>query len=379
MRTRALTAFAAVAVVLGACGGSVPEQAEVPAPELDQTLALPPVVDATPAFAVKLAAPATDRRIKRARNKPGVALIVPVRVGRVRAALGHRRARLRVAAADPMQLRPLTPVVTRDADFVWTSLLLGNAVLGFDAARRLDTSGTGRLDLGAMELGIGALAETGAPAPDVLVNEHTGVQLDLPDPALLLVAARPKADLEPIRRSLRKLFPGARVRALSVPDEPGAGEAPPPPPAAGGTAVGAMSFRILEDGFIEPDPGWVEANIASGTVPILGGVTCHRIMFRQLYEALAEIQRAGLAGLIDPSQYGGCYVPRFIDRDPGKALSMHAFGLAVDINVSENGLGTRGNLDPRIVEIFEKWGFEWGGWWSRPDPMHFELDRLLSA
>jgi hypothetical protein len=28
--------------------------------------------------------------------------------------------------------------------------------------------------------------------------------------------------------------------------------------------------------------------------------------------------------------------------------------------------------------VFEKWGFEWGGRWSRPDPMHFELDRLLS-
>ena len=37
-------------------------------------------------------------------------------------------------------------------------------------------------------------------------------------------------------------------------------------------------------------------------------------------------------------------------------------------------------LDARIVEIFEKWGFEWGGRWKpRPDPMHFELARLINV
>jgi hypothetical protein len=24
-----------------------------------------------------------------------------------------------------------------------------------------------------------------------------------------------------------------------------------------------------------------------------------------------------------------------------------------------------------------KWGFRWGGYWSRPDPMHFELSRIV--
>jgi hypothetical protein len=29
-------------------------------------------------------------------------------------------------------------------------------------------------------------------------------------------------------------------------------------------------------------------------------------------------------------------------------------------------------MDPRVVEIFQRWGFNWGGLWERPDPMHFE-------
>jgi hypothetical protein len=138
-----------------------------------------------------------------------------------------------------------------------------------------------------------------------------------------------------------------------------------------------MQFRILQNGFIDPDPAWVASNISTGSVPILGTVRCHRIMIPQLASALQEISDRGLASEIRPGDYAGCYVPRFIDRDPRRGLSMHAFGLAVDLNVSTNGLGTRGDMHPEVVQIFQKWGFNWGGVWSRPDPMHFELARIV--
>jgi hypothetical protein len=139
-----------------------------------------------------------------------------------------------------------------------------------------------------------------------------------------------------------------------------------------------MTFKILKSGWIEPDPAWIEANIAEASVPILGAVTCHRVMLPQLAGALAEIEEEGLATLIRPEDYAGCYAPRFIDRDPSLPLSNHAFGLAIDLNADTNALGTQGDMDPRIVEIFARWGFEWGGYWDRPDPMHFELARLLA-
>lgn len=140
-----------------------------------------------------------------------------------------------------------------------------------------------------------------------------------------------------------------------------------------GGVIGPMRFLILENGFIRPDPAWVAANIVYADVPILGRVTCHRLMIPRLAGALREVQEAGLAHLIRPRDYGGCYVPRFIDRNPKRPLSNHAFGLAIDLNVSSNHLGARGDMDPRIVRIFARWGFQWGGLWSRPDPMHFEL------
>jgi D-alanyl-D-alanine carboxypeptidase len=41
------------------------------------------------------------------------------------------------------------------------------------------------------------------------------------------------------------------------------------------------------------------------------------------------------------------------------------------------GLSSR--QDRRLVSIFERWGFTWGGRWLVPDGMHFELLSLRSA
>ncbi|MBU0994986.1 MAG: M15 family metallopeptidase [Proteobacteria bacterium] len=52
-------------------------------------------------------------------------------------------------------------------------------------------------------------------------------------------------------------------------------------------------------------------------------------------------------------------------------LSNHSFGSAIDINPAENGIGAKTwDIPPKIVEIFRKYGFYWGGFYK--DPMHFE-------
>lgn len=140
-----------------------------------------------------------------------------------------------------------------------------------------------------------------------------------------------------------------------------------------------FSYTDLGDGTILIDPAWVGRHIVTETVPVLGQMRCHRAVFPQLVGALTEITAAGLDHLIDAGDYGGCWVPRRIDWSPDRPLSMHAWGIAFDINVATNGLGAQPTLDRRIVDILERWGFAWGGHWGRPDGMHFELARIDAA
>jgi hypothetical protein len=47
--------------------------------------------------------------------------------------------------------------------------------------------------------------------------------------------------------------------------------------------------------------------------------------------------------------------------------------------VSQNRFGRTPHQDPRIVKIFEQWGFAWGGDWLIPDGMHFEFVRFATG
>jgi len=152
------------------------------------------------------------------------------------------------------------------------------------------------------------------------------------------------------------------------------------PLATGGSvaaAVGTFSYRWFADGTVRPDPAWVAANIRTEQVPILGYVTGHRVLFPQLRGALREVVARGLADEIHPEEFGGCYVPRFIGRDPSKGLSLHTWGIAVDLNVPGNQRGVPGEINRDVVAIFKKWGFAWGGDWAWTDPMHFELAQIV--
>ena len=167
------------------------------------------------------------------------------------------------------------------------------------------------------------------------------------------------------------------VRAVERIAEQQAGEQPLLTGGSVAAAVGTFGYRYFADGTVQPDPGWVAANIRTEQVPILGSVTGHKALFPQLRTALGEVVSRGLAGEIDASEFGGCYVPRFIGHDPSNGLSLHTWGIAVDVNVPGNQRGTAGEIDRDVVAIFKKWGFAWGGDWSYTDPMHFELARIV--
>jgi hypothetical protein len=340
-------------------------------------LSLPTPVALAAAVRVDLRAmpsPSVMKTLGRAKN---VAAVAPVSVFGGRVQSGRRTVRLRTAVIDPVSFRSFAPAPTRDADFVWTSLAAGQTVLTRRAVDALRFKDPGSIAISRAQYGVGAFADNGTPnLGDLMIAGSPGAGVR---GAPVLLIGLKKGSVPDAARLARNHLRGIkRIRPLTPVAAPPQEAAPAAPVGmAEGDLIGEMTFRILKSGYIEPDPAWVQANIASGTVPILGEVTCHRLLFPQLAAALSEIQEAGLSKHINPGDYGGCYVPRFIGRDPRRGLSFHAFGLAVDLNVAGNYYGTRGDMDPRVVEIFERWGFEWGGRWSTPDPMHFQLARLM--
>jgi hypothetical protein len=139
-------------------------------------------------------------------------------------------------------------------------------------------------------------------------------------------------------------------------------------------------FIVRRDrGRIESDPDWVKGNLVDHEYPVIGRVRCHQAMVEPLDAVMREIVASGLQSLVnvnDTKRAGGCFSAREI-RTPtgssGRNLSRHAWAAAIDINPSANRFGAKPTMDARLVYVFRRHGFAWGGTWSIPDGMHFEL------
>jgi hypothetical protein len=110
--------------------------------------------------------------------------------------------------------------------------------------------------------------------------------------------------------------------------------------------------------------------------PKSGKVLFHAGAAGQLVALVHAWDEAGLLGKV--LSWGGSYVPRYV-RGSKTSLSNHSWGTAFDINAAWNGLGKEpvkagatGSVR-ELVSIAYKLGFYWGGWFPRPDGMHFEV------
>jgi hypothetical protein len=316
------------------------------------------------------------RVLRRIETTPGVEATVTLSM----ATAPVRERMVTVAAVDPSAYRLFTPGVTARSDAVWQRVAEGDLAVSPELAAEIDQPLGGDLVLGneagSLTLRVGAKASM-PPKIDAVVNEVRGGQLGMV-PGNAVIVATDGTDPSAVADALRDRVGRAVTVSPLTRSVPSQGRQTAF--LTGGSvaeAVGSFSYRYFEDGSVEPDPAWVAANLRTEGVPILGNVTCHRVMLPQLRGALQEVVGRGLEHLVDPGDYGGCYAPRFIASDPSKGLSLHTWGIAVDLNVQGNLRGTTGEIDRRVVDIFKSWGFAWGGDWSYTDPMHFELAALV--
>ncbi len=86
---------------------------------------------------------------------------------------------------------------------------------------------------------------------------------------------------------------------------------------------------------------------------------------------------------VEPLRAGWCWGYAWRAIRGAFSLSKHAPGIAIDLNAPRHPLGRRGTFSPgqvrQIRALCQKYGLKWGGDWSRPDEMHFEIIENRSA
>jgi hypothetical protein len=114
-------------------------------------------------------------------------------------------------------------------------------------------------------------------------------------------------------------------------------------------------------------------------------IYCHKDLIQPLSAAFKALIDTG--AVKELKTWDGCYNQRAIrgyekqwarfeklnQAAGARYLSTHAWGLAIDVNAFENGLGRKPKLSKTFVKCFTDAGFTWGGTFKRLDGMHFEL------
>lgn len=114
----------------------------------------------------------------------------------------------------------------------------------------------------------------------------------------------------------------------------------------------------------------VPTELEHGAIP--KRIYCNRDLVAPLGIAFANVISKGLVAQI--RTWDGCFNIR---RKRGASnSSLHSWGIAIDINAAWNQFGKQPTMSPELVKCFTDAGFDWGGTWSKPDGMHFQLSKI---
>lgn len=111
----------------------------------------------------------------------------------------------------------------------------------------------------------------------------------------------------------------------------------------------------------------IPAELEIGVIP--KRLYCNRDMVKPLEQAFRNLITRGFVAEL--KTWDGCFNNR--KKRMGTSKSLHAWGVAVDVNAGWNGMGKTPTLSAGFVKCFTDAGFDWGGTWSKPDGMHFQL------
>ena len=127
----------------------------------------------------------------------------------------------------------------------------------------------------------------------------------------------------------------------------------------------------------EPSPSnpfltlWdVPAELEIGVIP--KRIYCNKDLVEPLRKAFKALIDSG--HVKELKTWDGCFNIR--KKRGLSSMSLHSWGIAIDVNAFENGLGQVPKLSAGFVKCFTDNGFDWGGTWKRIDSMHFQLSKI---
>lgn len=115
----------------------------------------------------------------------------------------------------------------------------------------------------------------------------------------------------------------------------------------------------------------VPASLEIGVIP--KRLYCNKDIVGPLSNAFKALIDTGYVKEL--KTFDGCFNIRY-QRGSRTAASLHSWGIAIDVNAFENGLGAEPKLSAGFVKCFTDSGFDWGGGWKRKDGMHFQLSSI---
>jgi hypothetical protein len=192
------------------------------------------------------------------------------------------------------------------------------------------------------------------PTPDMLTPEFDDLlPPDAPYPA---VEIRSPGQATYLRANDRTIPPLALKQTF------GEFEARPDPTDAGRIAI---------------DPDWINENIRSATLPVLGTVTCASQMLPLLKQAVREITSAGVAAQI--VDVGPCFDPVAAPTDPSGPLTAADWGVSIQLNPTSNPPGADPSQPKDLIHEMYKLGFGWGGNDAYPQGALFRYRKAAGA
>lgn len=114
----------------------------------------------------------------------------------------------------------------------------------------------------------------------------------------------------------------------------------------------------------------VPTDLEIGVIP--KRIYCNKAMPEPLTAAFINLIKTGYVKEL--KTWDGCFNIR--KKRGASTASLHSWGVAIDVNAAWNGFGKKPTLSAGFIKCFTDAGFDWGGTWTRPDGMHFQLKEV---